>query len=201
MEPLQPWNWSAFSLSGVFWRPTGPGVGVSTHIGPSPLAPSQVPGEAEERRCVGLERPTGARGRGRRAPPLRYCPPHACGPVSANLSPRSTSRANGGRRGRGGGPGSRWGCVRLTSTRARVLAAAPAEAAEWAAPAAGISGAHRACSPLAVAWGLRAQGGCVSHLCAVPWAVPEARTPIWLFPLPAPAHLCGAARPACLALW
>lgn len=44
------------------------------------------------------------RGRGRRAPPPPR-PPGACGPISANLSPRSPSRPRGGRRGRGG-PGS-----------------------------------------------------------------------------------------------
>lgn len=64
-----------------------------------------------------------AGGPGRRAPPPPR-PPGACGPSSANLSPRSPSRPRGGRRGRGGprvsprqGPGARRLCPRVLRDR------------------------------------------------------------------------------------
>lgn len=132
--------------------------------------------------------------------PLAPVRPGTCGPVPANLSPRSPSRPHGGWWGRGGpgssgaarvsprqGPGSWWLRRRERRSGRRGLPAFQ----ELAEPALHLllrgPCEYRESRSAAVAPG--------------PWSVPARRAPIRRYPLPAPVHLCGAARPACWAPW
>lgn len=72
--------------------------------------------------------------------------------------------------------------------------AAPAGAAKWAARAAGISGARRACSPLAAAWALRVHRKHVRRRCAGTLVCPGAQTPLSGRARRPPLCTCAALR-------
>lgn len=180
MELLRSRSWSASSPLGLRQGPTGPEwERGSCTSAPTPSDPArcQVPGEAEARRCGGAEaRDARAGGVGRPAPR----PPRACGRVSANLP-----------QGQPLGPAAPGGRpARLTSTGARVRAAAPAGAVGSAARAAGISGARRAGSPPAAARDLRARGASAAAAPGQSLRGPSPRRPC---PPPAP-RTCAALR-------
>lgn len=139
------------------WRPPRPKSGPAF----SPVGARARPGEAEARGAgprarSGQDPRTPRRRSARRARPAR-----STWPDLTNISPKVTLRARAAGGGGEAGPGR--GRSRLTSTGAKVPAAArraaPAGAARSAARAAGISGARRAGPPPAAAWDLREPEG------------------------------------------